>query len=374
MVNFAPSFVYCTKKADDYEPKSEAPIHSSSSTETLYPPDLIPASPSLAETPIIPVSQFELYLEEAATAPDPFVALTKYCTQKEGYWSILFKQDDNTHIECHLAFDTWSSTCFAESRPGTFRYIDAFEYDPETKTQDTTLIVSIRISEDHKEGEWMWVNRSKHVAGKQACSLGEKLSRAMRIQTCYLADTAKVKSSDGTKDISILAPLQIINGQGYYAPLFSLVDTKRARIKSPITIPGSSECVTFCQNVIRHQKDLKWLQSLQITTIYSNILKDRPQDQKTFTSLLKATIPDLKKSKDKISTVITTYDCTLQKLLGMLYTTKGQCPKALSNYEWVYHSLLETSPEKLTTKTQKLFAEVCYNLFNNVLMSARFGK
>lgn len=354
----------------------------SSSTENLLPnpsaPPVQVTSPRFLNSnsaEVAPIQQDTFYslLSQAAKEVDPFVALTKHFADKEGYWTCIFQLDKGAHIECQLAWDTWSSTCFDKMKPGNFRYIDLYEHNTITATSDNKPLVSIRISEDHKEGEWLWINRSISITGRQAIHLGEKISRAMKIEKCFLADTAKVKASDGISEIAILVPQQIIQGHGYYAPLFTLFDTNKTTIKSPITISGFDKKLTFYQNPKTHQKDLTWLQALKIDALYSDILKHRKEDRQAFASLLKRTIPELNQVKVKLSTSFLGCTWTLQKLISCLYSKRHDSPQALLDYEWIYFHLLETPLQTCNTPIQQKYAQACRRLFANMLMHASFA-
>lgn len=313
---------------------------------------------------LVTCNEFGLMLRAASQSTDPFMALvhgmTKKAFEKGEYWSCLIALDDGCYLECQLAEDAWTSTAFGESEKGTFRYIELFEHDPATGVTDDHHLLFIRISLNYETGEWNLINKGNNFSGKQSKAWAEEMSRAMKIKECFLADQATVLSSKG-KEIAIKVPLQIITGQSYYSPTFSLFDTRL--VKKPLLCgvgigKENKACFVYNQDIEKHRKELLWLQKLKVQKIYDEVLKDRKTAQKDFGKLLKR-YPTVK-------------GMTFQQLLQVLYKGMKENNQVLQDYEWVYFNLLNADKLSDNTRIQTRFLTIVDRLYWNMLLVARF--
>jgi len=311
---------------------------------------------------------FSQLLQQAHQEADPFLAFTNLITVKEGHWTCFIELDSGACVECQLAFDKWDTTTFGEERPGLFRFIEVFEHDRETGITEEKQLVSIRIDEGHHEGEWLWINRGKHISGRESKAIAEEISRAMGIETCYLADTAKVPASDGKRDIYISVIQQVISGRGYYSPLFSLAHTEKP-ILSAFTAGEDKKPLYYKQNVDKHQKELKWLRNLKISKIYENILKGSPQEQEELVAILERNKFAPRNAKKDAEWILKSR-LSLQDMMKTLYMHKNDGPQALSDYEWAHFTLLDATHIEMKSYLHNRYIWITEKLFFNRLLSA----
>jgi len=203
--------------------------------------------------------------------------------------------------------------------------------------------------------------------------LAEEISRAMKIKTCYLADTAKIGGEIGKGGIAIRVPLQIISGKGYYSPPFSLVHTENP-VPSEIVIDGTIEKMYFDQDVKKHQKELAWLQGIKIKKIYHSILENRPEDQKSFLAIVERYYVVSEAEKVDSKKLLKKCHWTFQQFLSLLYQQQKKSQTALADYQWVYRRLFDTEHLSIGSKRQKRYFWIIERLFFNMLMSASFGE
>lgn len=236
-------------------------------------------------------SQFINWLQSAERCPDPFAFLANRMNKTEAQnWNVYFSLTAQTAVECRLAVDVWDSTAFGQVQPGEFKYIELFEHNKETGKSGEKALFTLRFSGDAKEGEWLWINRGDFVSGSWVKELAEKISRSMKIATCYLADSSKVR------DIAIRIPLQIMRGYGYYGPLFTIAEQYDSL--SNVTITGSDELLKYNQNPQQHQTDLVWLQAVKVSQIFTTVFKGCGPIQSKISSLAKKYVPGLRYMKD----------------------------------------------------------------------------
>lgn len=297
--------------------------------------------------------QLITWLNDAERCSDPFSLLTSRLQQvADKNWNGYFTLTPQTAVECRLAFDVWDSTAFGQEQPGEFKYIELFEHNRETtKTAGKALFI-LRFSSDSTEGEWLWINRGDTLPGSRVKELAEKISRSMKIVTCYLADSAKVD------DIAIRIPLQIMRGYGYYGPLFSLAE--KYNCKSNVAIFGSDEQLQYNQNPQQHQFDLAWLQAVKVNQLFTFVFKGCPAVQSKLSSVAKKHLTGLRYMKD--------CDATLQDFMRMLYAdTRRSC-----DYKWACHTLLNQYLIPEETDLQKQYKRTLIALDHNMLHVAHF--
>ncbi|MBS0634420.1 MAG: hypothetical protein JSR37_03040 [Verrucomicrobia bacterium] len=303
-------------------------------------------STSASKAPKFVMLSFEALLEQAKLDTSPFHALCRMCNQvKENVWSTEFTHANGAKLDCVLTLsDEWDSTSFGTAQKGPFHYVELF--------QGNNRLAYIRMSQDHVDGEWIEINKGDSITGQQAKELAEKVSRAMRLQICYLADAAKVPMTIGG-ELSIRVPLQIMRGTGYYGPTFQLLKTLST--KSNVLIAGTTRTLYYKQNPKKHAEKLSWLQNLKITQIKDAIL-----------------CPDAKKwlTATKKRHFAQQNEITLQQFIKGLYDKKEA---AREDYEWACVHLLTFSQIPRTTKIQKQYYDATKSLLNDMLMFATFS-
>ncbi len=372
-------------------------VESAAPTE---PEKRINLDPTTADLKTISGDDFQLLLKQAYLSQDPFQTLLIHFTPKlndpnddsfknSEYWSCLIRLDKDCVLECQLAHDKWSSTSFGKTKKGKFRYIELFDHDPATGKTENKSLITIRLSEDHQKGEWLWINRGKNIPGKKAKTMAEEISRAMKIKKCYLSDSATVTSIDG-KDIAIRIPLQVIFGKGFYANPFSLVHTKKPKLAGlninddstndfeDGSLTGleqeASIPINYDQNVDVHQKELKWLQELKVKTIYNQILNKGTENQVQFAALVERYAPKINGKKGLPLSLFNRCKWSFRTMMKELYERKNKCPQALADYEWVYFNLLDYTKLTDASPIQERYAWFVEKLFFNMLMIADFSK
>lgn len=297
--------------------------------------------------------QFITWLSDAERCADPFTHLTSRLQQvAEKNWNTYFTLTPQTTVECRLAVDAWDSTAFGQEQPGEFNYIELFEHNKETAKSAEKALFILRFSSDSKEGEWLWINRGDTVSGSQVMALAEKISRGVKITTCYLADSSKVNA------IAIRIPLQIMRGYGYYGPLFTLAE--KYNCVSNVTITGSDELLQYNQNPQQHQTDLAWLQAVKVNQIFTVVFKGCTAIQSKLSTIAKRHLPGLRYMKD--------CGLTLQDFISMLYANKGK----ICDYEWACQTLLNHYIIPEETDLQKQYKRVMTTLDHNMLHVAHF--
>ncbi len=314
---------------------------------------------------------FQQMLYEAKHESDPFFALADRFTKMDGYWSQVIQLEEDAFVECQLALDAFDSTCFGKKQRGKFRFIEVFEYNPETKTASSQQLISIRMNRDHSEGEWLSINRGEKIAGRTSKAVAEEISYAMRIKTCYLGDTAQVAAATSEGKIAIRIPLQIMSGKGYYSPPFSLVQTEEP-ILSRFETPDPDYPFYFVQDAAEHLEALKWLQDRKISQIYEEVLKGKAEDKKKLRSILLRHYPKAAKKKRRDS-VLRRCQWTLREFLKVLYDRRAASYQALADYEWAHFHLLDFSKFSEGGTTEGRYSRALEKLYFNQLMSADFS-
>jgi hypothetical protein len=309
------------------------------STQILSPSFVRVTKPALA-----PEERFTEWLELAKKEADPFKALIDKTSDV-----FAFQLNSGQKFLAKLREDIWDSTAFAQRQPGKFRYIELYEYD----SNSNSTLLHMRMSQDHSEGEWLWVRRGETISGNQVKAVAERISSAMRIQQCYLADTSKVKSSEGY-DIAISVGLKVMQGYGYYGPRFTLVSTQM----TPSDIMVNGRRLIYNQNPKKHQRDIKWLQNLSIQTVSSEVLADASKQKKRLMAIAK-----------RANLAV---DATLQALFKTLYAKRNASKQATIDYEWANFNLLVPTNITQNSTFQRKYAKITKDLELKMLHCASF--
>lgn len=338
------------------------PLQDSEGTlDAISVPGFVVTTKSRPET--ITEEVFMKRLEDAKIAYDPFTTLAENCHLMDNTSRCIITLNSGAVVELTLSNDPWSSTAFKCVQPGLFRYITLQEHDVATETTKPLELHVVRMSNDHKEGEWLHINKGDTISGKSMKDIAEKISLTMRITECLLVDAAKVKSSDG-RDIHIRIPLQIMHGHGYYGPLFTLAPISNS--PSAIEIGTSGKFLRFNQDPKKHANDLKWMQTLALSSIHDEVLAKKAHLKKALGAITQRAYP-VQSVEDRMKT-------TFQDFLKNLYAKKASSPKATEDYEWTMFNLLCYFNKPADNPTAKKYNKVMQALDNNMLMWTSFSK